>query len=328
MIRTHEATEVLGNGTAREFPVGAPWADAVRRAAGQLYEAGATAVWLFGSRARTRPPDRLADFDLGVEGLRRRSGAIHRATGELWGRVDIVCLEWASAAIRQAILRDRILVPRVACAPAPRGRRRLPLPDSLAGRRTRAVADAIREVTPGAVMDFGCGRGWLLAELAADAAFDRLTGVDFDGDALEAARRRIARTFAAFGRDGAKLLTGLITHRDPAFLGHDAAAAVEVIEHLDREPLAAFIGVVFGYVRPRRAVITTPNAEYNQVWNRPGSSRLRHPDHRFEWTRGEFTTWAGNVAATYGYKVNIKPIGTPHPSLGPPTQMAVFDRMS
>jgi hypothetical protein len=53
---------------------------------------------------------------------------------------------------------------------------------------------------------------------------------------------------------------------------------------------------------------------------------LRHGDHRFEWTRAEFRDWARGVAASNGYTVEFRAVGDEDAKLGPPTQMAVFDR--
>jgi SAM-dependent methyltransferase len=309
----------------RELQPGVPWADAVSRAAAVLYDAGATAVWVFGSRAGGRAADRLSDVDLGVEGLPDGTGAIDRAARELRGKVDIVRLESATPDLRWAIVHNRMFVPWVAHtgggSPS-----RPPLPDSLAGARTRAVAQLIRDIAPRSVIDFGCGVGWLLAELAADERFERLTGVDFDLDSLAAARRRIGRASGPGWDKKVEVREGLVTHRDPVFLGHDAAAAIEVIEHLEPPQLDAFVGVLFEFVRPARAVLTTPNAEYNVVWFRRRPHGHRHPDHRFEWSRTEFIKWAKGVATAHGYEVRVEPVGTIHPAWGPPTQLAVFDR--
>jgi hypothetical protein len=56
----------------------------------------------------------------------------------------------------------------------------------------------------------------------------------------------------------------------------------------------------------------------------PGT--MRHRDHRFEWTRGEFRAWADRVAAAHGYAVRCLPVGADDPEVGPPTQMAVFSQ--
>ena len=53
---------------------------------------------------------------------------------------------------------------------------------------------------------------------------------------------------------------------------------------------------------------------------------LRHRDHRFEWTRAEFAAWARRVADAHGYVVRLLPVGPNDPEVGPPTQLAVFNR--
>jgi GH35 family endo-1,4-beta-xylanase len=81
---------------------------------------------------------------------------------------------------------------------------------------------------------------------------------------------------------------------------------------------------LFEFARPKSVVLTTPNREHNVVWEAIGPDRLRHPDHRFEWTRPEFHDWARGVAARFGYDVRFLPVGPEDPVVGPPTQMGVF----
>src|SRR5439155_5131888 len=99
-----------------------------------------------------------------------------------------------------------------------------------------------------------------------------------------------------------------------------------VIEHLDPPRLAAFERVLFEHAKPRAVVITTPNSEYNVKFATLPEGRLRHKDHRFEWTRAEFTGWAGNVATRFGYQVRFVPVGPEDSSVGAPTQMGVVTR--
>jgi hypothetical protein len=73
-------------------------------------------------------------------------------------------------------------------------------------------------------------------------------------------------------------------------------------------------------------VITTPNAEYNQLFPSLPAGRFRHPDHRFEWSRKEFQDWGQGVAGAHGYEVDFGAIGEVDGKLGGPTQMAVFKR--
>ena len=71
-------------------------------------------------------------------------------------------------------------------------------------------------------------------------------------------------------------------------------------------------------------MVTTPNIEYNVKFPTLAAGRLRHEDHRFEWTRLEFQAWADRVGAEHAYTVRFLPVGTEDPEVGPPTQMAVF----
>ena len=121
------------------------------------------------------------------------------------------------------------------------------------------------------------------------------------------------------------LLHGALTYRDKRLEGFDAAAVVEVIEHLDPPRLSAFERVLFEFARPRTVVLTTPNREYNVPWETSAAGTLRHPDHRFEWTRQEFPDWADGRRRDSA-TVRFLPVGPDDDAVGPPTQMAVFSR--
>ncbi len=120
------------------------------------------------------------------------------------------------------------------------------------------------------------------------------------------------------------MIHGALTYRDDRLAGYDAAAVVEVIEHLDPARLASFERMLFEFARPRPIVLTTPNVEYNVKFTTLPMGQLRHWDHRFEWTRAEFQAWAERVAQRFGYTVRFLPIGPEDAELGAPTQMGVF----
>jgi hypothetical protein len=101
---------------------------------------------------------------------------------------------------------------------------------------------------------------------------------------------------------------------------------VEVIEHLDPARLAAFERVIFGETKPLLLVVTTPNVEFNVRFESLPAGKMRHRDHRFEWTRAEFRGWCGRVANEYGYAFEWMPVGNEDADVGPPTQMGVFTR--
>ena len=80
-------------------------------------------------------------------------------------------------------------------------------------------------------------------------------------------------------------------------------------------------------IHPRRVIVTTPNREYNVRWPAVGARRLRHRDHRFEWTRAECQAWAERVAATYGYRAAHQQLGPTDPTLGAPSRLVSFDQL-
>jgi hypothetical protein len=82
--------------------------------------------------------------------------------------------------------------------------------------------------------------------------------------------------------------------------GFDAAALVEVIEHIDLDRLDSVERVVFACAKPQLVVVTTPNREYNAKFEGMKPGEMRHADHRF-------------------------PLGEVDAELGPPSQMAVFE---
>ncbi|QFG20847.1 3' terminal RNA ribose 2'-O-methyltransferase Hen1 [Actinomadura sp. WMMB 499] len=200
---------------------------------------------------------------------------------------------------------------------------------SLAERRIRAVTDVLREEGAGSVIDLGCGSGKLLARLLKDGSFTAVAGADVSFRAVEHARRRLRldRPGPSRARDRVgDLFQGALTYADDRFGGYDAAVLMEVVEHIDPPRLGAVEKVVFGHAAPRVVVVTTPNAEHNVRYEGLAPGAMRHPDHRFEWTRAEFRAWADRVAAAHGYRVRHVPVGDDDPEVGAPTQMGVFTK--
>ncbi len=200
-------------------------------------------------------------------------------------------------------------------------------PMSLADQRIGTVLASIRGSGAKSVLDMGCGEGKLIRELLKDKQFERIVGVDVSLRSLEIAKERL-RVDHMPERQSARLalLHASLCYRDRRLEGFEAAAIVEVVEHLDPPRLRAFERVVFEFARPATVVLTTPNREFNVTWENVGAERLRHPDHRFEWTRDEFEKWCDTIVKCFGYSVRILPVGPVDEMLGSPTQMAVFDR--
>lgn len=184
------------------------------------------------------------------------------------------------------------------------------------------------------VADLGCGEGRLLKELIKQKGIERLVGMDVSHRALEIAAEKLRLdALAPMVRERVELIHGSLVYRDGRLEGLDAAVLCEVVEHLDEARLEAMERVVFGVARPGLVVVTTPNREYNVMWESLGLRSLRHQDHRFEWTRAEFRAWADGVCGRFGYSCEISGIGdvgvtAEGREVGWPTQMGVFARGS
>jgi 3' terminal RNA ribose 2'-O-methyltransferase Hen1 len=197
----------------------------------------------------------------------------------------------------------------------------------LRDQRVGAVLAALRSAGARRVLDLGCGDGRLLQALLRDGSFERILGVDVSYAALERAARRLRLDqMSPKQRERIELLQSSLTYRDRRLEGYDAAAVVEVIEHIDPPRLGAFERALFQVARPATVIITTPNIEYNAMFEGLPAGALRHRDHRFEWTRAEFRDWAARCAESHGYAVRFLPVGPEDPEVGPPTQMAVLGR--
>ena len=195
--------------------------------------------------------------------------------------------------------------------------------------RLQAVRDELVNANAKTVVDLGCGEGKLLRLLLAEKQFERILGMDVSYHSLEIAKDKLKLDkLSPKQRERIDLIQGSLTYRDKRIEGFDAAALVEVIEHLDEARLAALEKIVFKYAKPVDVVITTPNAEYNQRFEDLEKGQMRHADHRFEWTRAEFQQWGNRIAEQYNYSVVYKPVGDEDAEVGALTQMAVFTQRS
>ena len=187
--------------------------------------------------------------------------------------------------------------------------------------RLAAILRVLTERQASRVLDLGCGAGDLMLPLLDLPQITQITGIDLDQSALSRCRTRLA----AHPRGAlAEARTGSMTAAHPDLAGYDCACLVETIEHLPLKSLPALEQAVFHVMRPRAVLVTTPNAEFNDLLGVP-RTRFRRPDHHFEWTRAQFAEWADGTAARTGYAVSVTNIAGAHPDLGGASQMAVFE---
>ena len=202
-------------------------------------------------------------------------------------------------------------------------------PLSLNDQRHGVVLAALRASGARSVLDLGCSEGKFLRQLLDDRQFERIVGLDVSVQSLQRAVQRLGYDrLPPKQKERIQLIHGSLIYRDQRIAGFDAAAVIEVIEHLDPPRLMAFERVLFEFARPKSVVLTTPNREYNPMWETLPAGQFRHSDHRFEWTRDEFRAWANRVAEKHLYSVRFLPVGPEDAVVGPPTQMAVFQLVS
>ena len=193
--------------------------------------------------------------------------------------------------------------------------------------RMNIIQEKLKEYEVSSVMDLGCGEGEFLKLLLKDKSFTRIAGVDVSAHRLNIAKKRLHwDDLPDKMKSRISLLAGSAVYRDERFSGFDAITLIEVIEHIELNRLSHLERTVFQFASPDIALITTPNVEYNKIFETLNKGQMRHSDHRFEWTREEFENWAKQAAQKYNYQVEFVPIGPIHETCGPPTQMGVFKK--
>lgn len=196
---------------------------------------------------------------------------------------------------------------------------------SLHEQRLETVAAALISSGAQRVLDLGCGEGRLIARLLKEKQFTQIVGVDVSHRSLEKASARLKLDrMPPLQRVRVSLMQGALTYRDDRLKGYDAAALVEVIEHLDMPRLAAMERAVFEFARPGIVAITTPNVEYNVRFENLPAGKMRHRDHRFEWTRAQFREWAEEVSARFGYSTHFEDVGPVDAEVGAPSQLGIL----
>jgi 3' terminal RNA ribose 2'-O-methyltransferase Hen1 len=198
--------------------------------------------------------------------------------------------------------------------------------ETLHQQRLKLVLEKLKESGANSVLDLGCGEGKLIRMLLKEKQFSNISGMDVSYQELTKCKDRLHwDEMAPRQKERINLFLGALTYKDKRLEGFDAAAIVEVIEHMDENRLKSFERVVFEFAKPKTVVLTTPNEEYNVLFENMEAGTMRHTDHRFEWSRTEFETWAKQVAETNNYNVQFLPIGEEDKKVGVPSQMAIFE---
>ena len=197
-------------------------------------------------------------------------------------------------------------------------------------QRYLAVSEIINQYKAKTVLDMGCSEGQFLNHVKEQCdTVEEISGVDIDYDLLQRNTFRLKpKTFEFIIKRltplKMSLYQGSIGTFDRKFISIDVLACIEVIEHLYDDVLKLVPECLFGSMRPKVAVISTPNSEYNVLFK--DFSGMRHTDHKFEWTRQQFKDWCQSIVDIYNYDVEYTGVGEPtdEREVGYCSQIAVF----
>ena len=174
------------------------------------------------------------------------------------------------------------------------------------------------------IVDLGAGEGKLSVQLGFIEGVQEILSIEPSNKARLKALARFEQAKEKRGFIEPKSLAGSLFYYDERLINKDVMILCEVIEHIDEYRLAKVFDTIFKDYRPEVLIVTTPNQEYNVVYDM--NEKMRHHDHRFEWTRGEFRGKCEAWSSQNPYELSILGIGEEHPTYGHPTQMAIFTR--
>lgn len=173
------------------------------------------------------------------------------------------------------------------------------------------------------IIDFGSGEGKLAVRLGFVKGVQEILAVEpSEGETLKAMDRFEKIKEKDNFVQPTPVMSSLFYY-DERLKNKDIIILCEVIEHIDEHRLPKVMKTILEDYQPKSIIITTPNKEYNQIYEL--GEGYRHPDHRFEWTRNEFQDWC--VEQNPGtYDLIFDGIGEEHPTFGCPTQLCLFSR--
>lgn len=172
------------------------------------------------------------------------------------------------------------------------------------------------------VVDLGSGEGKLSEKLGFVQGVQEILAVEPSQTASIQARKRFEKSEQDSPFTKPKQIFSSLFYYDERLKNKDILILCEVIEHIDEFRLPKVIKTILTDYQPKVLIITTPNQEYNKVYEM--DEVYRHSDHRFEWTREEFKTWCQQNS--HSYELSFDGIGDEHEIYGQPTQVCLFTR--
>ena len=171
------------------------------------------------------------------------------------------------------------------------------------------VCDLLKQYQCRSFMDIGAAECKMLRYLKNSSELNIIIGLDIDESILYSSKEKFSIGWFDYIQSKEQpmevyLIRGDISEPCSYFLREvssenmnlDFVSMVELIEHLYPDDLAKCITTVFAKIKPKMVLITTPNQEFNVVFQDTNilngkHSKFRHWDHKFEWTQQEFQFW-------------------------------------
>lgn len=157
------------------------------------------------------------------------------------------------------------------------------------------------------ILDFGCGNGNLINRVFKDMKPKKYIGFDSHRGCVNTAYKRGKQQlrYRKNKETEFKVWAGSILYPDYSlFEGMDTVVLSEVIEHFYKEDLDTVLDVIFKGINPATVILTTPNKDFNVNFNF-AEDQLRHPDHKFEFTKEEIISFTEMIEKKYGYISNF-----------------------
>lgn len=192
-------------------------------------------------------------------------------------------------------------------------------------QRYKAFADKVDLLGVKEVVDMGAGEGRLIELLVKSRKLKEIIACEPTAKGRRIMRERIEKwTRRKLVNVEPTVVQSSLFYKDETLKNKECMTLCEVIEHIDPDRIDGVMDIILGYNKPKFFIISTPNFEYNVLYNM--KTKFRHGDHRFEMTRQEFNDFILKHATNHGYVVEFNGIGEWNQEHGFPTQMAIMTR--
>lgn len=153
------------------------------------------------------------------------------------------------------------------------------------------------------ILDIGCGEGAYAIPYSQKISEYDYFAIDIDAEIRERLKYKINN----------KVIENIALYESLShfleFYDNDLNVDVlltEVVEHMSVKDATKLVKSVLSYVNFENFIITTPNAEFNNLYQLDG---FRHDDHKWEMTKEEFVIWIDSILSNTTYTYTFSDVG-------------------